>query len=199
MLFIDGSFHGDPHAGNLLIRPVPLKKRYKSRSKHNFEVVLLGKCFRSTLPERLHEVRMLKCTYCVDHGLWFDVSRSLRTNYARLWLSLLTPKTPEVDAERRKYAALVGNIGDDLFPIFEAAITGRAPGAEQGASSLDEPTPEKKDENMLATGSLLDLAVQTPEEAQALRNAFMEEGIIEGVFELLRRVPRRLLMVLKIK
>lgn len=178
MLFLDGSFHGDPHAGNLLIRPVPFSRRYKSRSKHNFEVVLL------------------------DHGLYFDISRSLRTNYARLWLSLLTPKNEQVDSDRRKYAQLVGNIGPDLFPIFEAAITGRAPGGEltgSPESSDAQQKPSDGKENALATGSLLDLAVQTPEEAQKLRNAFLEEGIIEGVFELLRRVPRRLLMVLKIK
>lgn len=47
-------------------------------------------------------------------------------------------------------------------------------------------------------GSLVGLATQTPEEAQRLRNAFMQEGMISSIFELLRRVPRRLLMVLKI-
>ena len=139
-----------------------------SRSKHNFEIVLL------------------------DHGLWFDISRSLRTNYARLWLSLLAPKSPKVDADRRKYAELVGNIGPDLFPIFEAAITGRAGFAED---DVDSDTGAVKG---TLEGSLVGLATQTPEEAQRLRNAFMQEGMISSIFELLRRVPRRLLMVLKI-
>lgn len=155
------------HAGNLLIRPVPISR--VSRSKYNFEIVLL------------------------DHGLWFDISESLRTNYARLWLSLLQPKTEKVDADRRKYAQLVGNIGPDLFPVFETAITGRA-----GVTEIDDPT-EQSGLKRTLDGSLLGLAVQTPEETQRLRNAFMQEGMLESVFDLLRRVPRRLLMVLKIK
>jgi len=167
MLFIDGCFHGDPHAGNLLIRPVPLSRRGQTRSKHNFEIVLL------------------------DHGLWFDITDSLRVNYARLWLSLIAPKSEKVDAERRKYAELVGNIGPDLFPIFEAAITGRA-----GLS--DEEVDESGGLKGTLDGSLMGLATQTPEEAQRLRNAFMQEGMITSIFELLRRVPRRLLMILKI-
>lgn len=167
MLFIDGCFHGDPHAGNLLIRPLTLSKRLKSRSPYNFEIVLL------------------------DHGLWFDISKALRTNYARLWLSLLAPKTEKVDADRRKYAELVGNIGPDLFPIFEAAITGRA-----GLSEEEEQEGGLKGQ---LDGSLMGLATQSKEDAQRMRNAFMQEGIISSIFELLRRVPRRLLMVLKIK
>ena len=160
-------YHGLKHPGNLLIRPIPLSK--VTRSKYNFEIVLL------------------------DHGLWFDISKALRTNYARLWLSLLQPKSEKVDADRRKYAQLVGNIGPDLFPIFEAAITGRAGGSE------DETDENKGPLRGTLDGSLMGLAVQTPEEAQRLRNAFMQEGMLASVFELLRKVPRRLLMVLKIK
>lgn len=189
MLFIDGSFHGDPvspikpqafqallsnlyavqHAGNLLIRPVPHAARGASRSKHNFEIVLL------------------------DHGLWFDISYTLRTNYARLWLAFLKPKSPEVDRERRMYAELVGNIQPEMYPIFEAAITGR-PGISE-----DDFDPNTGIIKGTLDGSLVGLTVQTPEEAQRLRNAFAQEGMIESIFELLRRVPRRLLMVLKIK
>lgn len=143
-------------------------RRGQSRSKHNFEIVLL------------------------DHGLWFDISDSLRVNYARLWLSLIAPKSPSVDADRRKYAELVGNIGPDLFPIFEAAITGRA-----GLSDRD--VDESGGLKGTLDGSLMGLATQTPEEAQRLRNAFMQEGMISSIFELLRKVPRRLLMILKIK
>jgi aarF domain-containing kinase len=150
----------------LLIRPV--SKFQSSRSRFNFEIVLL------------------------DHGLWFDIAKDLRVNYARLWLSLLAPKTEAVDAERRKYAELVGNIGPDLFPIFEAAITGRAGISEQDYD-------DTKGLKGTLEGSLMGLATQTPEDAQRLRNAFMQEGMLESIFELLRKVPRRLLMVLKIK
>jgi aarF domain-containing kinase len=98
--------------GNLLIRPRPAT----SRSPYNFEIVLL------------------------DHGLYFDLDRSLRINYSKLWLALISPASPENSADRRKYAQLVGNVdsdkvslgcvpfGEELiplqYPIFEAALTG---------------------------------------------------------------------------
>lgn len=72
--------------GNLLIRPRPAI----SSSPYNFEIVLL------------------------DHGLYFDMDNDLRVNYSKLWLSLIAAASPEVNAERRKYAQLVGNIGSDL-------------------------------------------------------------------------------------
>lgn len=105
----------------------------------------------------------------------------------------MKPKSPEVDAERRMYAELVGNIQPEMYPIFEAAITGR-PGIAEG--DFDEKTGGLKG---TLEGSLVGLTVQTEEEAQRLRNAFAKEGMLESIFELLRRVPRRLLMVLKIK
>ena len=76
--------------GNLLIRPAPPK----SKSPYNFEVVLL------------------------DHGLYFDIERNLRINYSKFWLALISKTSPEVNADRRKYAELVGNIGPDL--VFSA-------------------------------------------------------------------------------
>jgi aarF domain-containing kinase len=98
MLYVHGFFHGDPHAGNVLIRPA----QKGSRSPYNFELVLL------------------------DFGLTFDIDRQLRTNYARFWLSLLSSSTPKVQAERRRLAGLIANIPDELYPILESAITGKS-------------------------------------------------------------------------
>lgn len=50
----------------------------------------------------------------LDHGLYFDIDRALRVNYSSLWLSLIAPASPKTNADRRKYAQLVGNIGEDL-------------------------------------------------------------------------------------
>ena len=75
-----------PLLGNLLVRPAP----QTSKSPYNFEVVLL------------------------DHGLYFDIDKDLRINYSRLWLSLIAEASPKVNAARRKYAQLVGNIDDEL-------------------------------------------------------------------------------------
>lgn len=51
----------------------------------------------------------------------------LRINYSKLMLALMSPNSAVAKAERKKYAKLVGNVGDDLYPIFEAAITGTLP------------------------------------------------------------------------
>ena len=83
-------------SGNLLIRPTT----HLSQSPYNFEIVLL------------------------DHGLYFDLDDQLRINYSKLMLALMSPNSAAIKAERRKYAKLVGNVGDDLYPVFEAALTG---------------------------------------------------------------------------
>ncbi|KAK7053286.1 hypothetical protein VNI00_003912 [Paramarasmius palmivorus] len=168
MVFIDGWFHADPHPGNLLIRPAP----HYSKSPYNFEIVLL------------------------DHGLYFDIDDDLRLNYSRFWLSLMGPGTPETNADRRKYAQLVGNIGPDLYPVFEAAITGRA--ALEGTWDSDTDENEKKPTFKKASG-MLNVTPQSVEEMEAIRNAVVNrKGLLVSVFDVLRRVPRRVLMVLKL-
>ncbi|KAH9176783.1 ABC1-domain-containing protein [Lactarius sanguifluus] len=165
MVYLDGWFHADPHPGNLLIRPRPAA----SRSPYNFEIVLL------------------------DHGLYFDLDRTLRINYSKLWLALIAPATPENNADRRKYAELVGNVGPDQYPIFEAALTGRA---------TMEDAPRRDNENKSSfqrASSMLEQLPQTDQEVEALRNAVMtKEGLLLSVFDILRKVPRRVLMVFKL-
>ncbi|KAM0790557.1 hypothetical protein ACM66B_004426 [Microbotryomycetes sp. NB124-2] len=161
MIYVTGFFHADPHGGNLLIRPA----QPDSRSPYNFEIVLL------------------------DHGLYFDMSAELRVNYAKLWLSLISPGSPEVDKQRRKYAYLVGKIDDEMYPLFQAAITGRA--------ALDDPFMSRDDGTK--RGSVMELGESTLAEQKRMRHAIVEtEGLMQSLFELLRRVPRRLLMVLKV-
>ncbi|KAG1775442.1 ABC1 family-domain-containing protein [Suillus placidus] len=153
MVFMNGWFHADPHPGNLLIRPASKS----SKSPYNFEIALL------------------------DHGLYFDLERELRVNYSRLWLSLIARSSPIVDADRRKYAELVGNITSDLYPVFEAAITGK---------------PLRCDIRR-ATG-MLDMASQTEEEMELIRNTVAQGDILVSVLDVLRRLPRRVLMVMKL-
>ncbi|RDB16803.1 ABC1 family protein MCP2 [Hypsizygus marmoreus] len=165
MVFINGWFHADPHPGNLLIRPSPPT----SKSPYNFEIVLL------------------------DHGLYFDLDPQIRVNYGRLWLSLIEPLSPSTALDRRKYAELVGNIGPDLYPVFEAALTGRA--SLEG--TLDED--EEATTTFQRASSMIDMMPQSEEEMEAIRNAVISrEGLLISVLDVLRRVPRRVLMVLKL-
>ncbi|KAL1696332.1 ABC1 family-domain-containing protein [Schizophyllum commune] len=167
MVFINGWFHADPHPGNLLIRAAPPS----SKSPYNFEIVLL------------------------DHGLYFDLDRDLRINYSHLWLSLASPATPQVAAERRKYAELVGNIGPDLYPVFEAALTGRAM-MDDTMNPIDE---NEKQSTVRRASGMLDMSSQTDEEIEMIRSAMVtREGLLFSVLDVLRRVPRRILMVLKL-
>lgn len=86
MVYINGFFHADPHHGNLLIRP----KAKNSSSPFNFDLCLL------------------------DHGQYVAIPSDLRVNYARFWLSLMTPASDKTIRERKKYARLVGNIEEDM-------------------------------------------------------------------------------------
>ncbi|KAI0035885.1 ABC1-domain-containing protein [Vararia minispora EC-137] len=167
MVYLDGYFHADPHPGNLLIRPSPPG----SRSPYNFEIALL------------------------DHGLYFDLDHTLRINYARLWLSLIAPATPENLKDRRKYAELVGNIGPDKYWIFETALTGRANMSDTAAS----PPSSTAHADISRASSLLEHGPISTAEIEAIRTAVTtREGLLFEVLEMLRGVPRRVLMVFKL-
>lgn len=168
-------FHADPHGGNLLLRP----RQKGSRSPYNFEIVLLDHGPSLLLPSPFAVLR----TNFPHHlpGLYFDMPPTLRLNYSHLWLSLLSPSSPSIEASRRHYASLAGNIPADLYPIFQAAITGRVAIETAGK------------------GTLMEMGTMTQQERRKLQNAMGGEGMMELVLELLRRVPRRMLMVLKVK
>ncbi|KAI0318269.1 ABC1-domain-containing protein [Amylostereum chailletii] len=184
MVYLNGWFHADPHPGNLLIRPKPAA----SKSPYNFEIVLL------------------------DHGLYFDLDTRLRINYSKLWLALIAPASPNTIADRRKYAELVGNIAPDQYHIFEAALTGELNKLARTnpaivltcclgrATMRDNPTDAEKESNTFRrASSMLDLAPITEEEMEAIRMAVVvQDGLLLNVLDILRNVPRRVLMVFKL-
>ena len=72
-------------------------------------------------------------------------------------------------------------------------MVGRA-GLEGAWEDMDGDSSDQK-----KSSSLIDLLPQTEEEMEAIRHAVIErEGLMLSVFDLLRRVPRRLLMLLKL-
>ncbi|KAI0768419.1 hypothetical protein BC629DRAFT_1536354 [Irpex lacteus] len=74
--------------------------------------------------------------------------------------------------ERRKYAKLVGNIDDELYPVFEAAITGRA--------LLDESPddlPRAEGGEFKRGRSMIDLEKQTSAEVEAIQKAVMQRRL----------------------
>ncbi|CAG7850525.1 ABC1 family protein MCP2 {ECO:0000305/PubMed:23781023} AltName: Full=MDM10-complementing protein 2 {ECO:0000303/PubMed:23781023}; AltName: Full=MIOREX complex component 13 {ECO:0000305/PubMed:25683707}; AltName: Full=Mitochondrial organization of gene expression protein 13 {ECO:0000303/PubMed:25683707}; Flags: Precursor [Serendipita indica DSM 11827] len=163
-VYIHGWFHADPHKGNLLIRP-------SWRNRHtNFDIVLL------------------------DHGLYFDIPDELRINYARFWLSLLSPATEKNREKRQKYATLVGNIKPERYNVFEAALTGRPSGSwggkKQAAGRLQA---------IQQAAAMFDMGNLQDQEMEKLRTMLVANGgIMVAMFEILRGVDSKVLMLFKL-
>jgi predicted unusual protein kinase regulating ubiquinone biosynthesis (AarF/ABC1/UbiB family) len=108
-----------------------------------------------------------------DHGLYRDIPLHLRRSYAHLWLAVL-------DADEngmRRYAYEVAGIGEEHFPLFASAITGR-----------DYTVLAQKDGGVTTS--------RTNEEKKVIGDA-LGEGMLESLIELLGKVPRVILLILK--
>ena len=105
-----------------------------------------------------------------DHGLYRDIPVKLRRSYAKLWLAVIEANKPDM----RRYAYEVAGITDDQFPLFASAITGR-------------------DYRVVTSGVE---ASRSEQEKQAITEA-LGEGMLEQLVQLLGRVPRVILLILK--
>ncbi|PFH61829.1 hypothetical protein XA68_16163 [Ophiocordyceps unilateralis] len=148
MIFGDGApLHCDPHGGNLAIRRNDTRGGF-FRSGPNFDVILY------------------------DHGLYRDIPLPLRRSYAKLWLAVI-----DGDVDRmREYSREVAGIGDQDFPLFASAITGRDFSVVSGQGSI--------------------LKTRTVDEEQSMSGA-LQEGLIVDLVQMLSRVPRIILLILK--
>jgi aarF domain-containing kinase len=106
-----------------------------------------------------------------DHGLYRDIPVKLRRGYAHLWLAVLDAD----EARMRKYAYEVAGIGDEEFPIFASAITGR----DFDVVQSDVTTPRNKSEK------------------KNISDALSEGDLLEQLVQLLGKVPRIILLILK--
>ena len=142
MIFGDGApLHCDPHGGNIAIR-----KNDTSRA-FNFDVILY------------------------DHGLYRDIPKQLRRDYAKLWLAVINAD----EKNMRKYAKEVANISDDQFPLFASAITGR--------------------DYRVVTKSVI--SSRSGNEKEDISGAFSEGDMLQQLVQLLGSVPRIILLILK--
>ncbi|KAL4978099.1 ABC1 family-domain-containing protein [Aspergillus desertorum] len=137
----DAPLHCDPHGGNIAIRKNP------NRSRHNFDIILY------------------------DHGLYRDIPRETRRNYAKLWLSVIEAD----EARMREYSRKVAGITDEQFPLFASAITGR-------------------DYTVLTKKNIA--SSRTEAEKESITGA-LGEGLLQQLVELLGQVPRIMLLILK--
>ncbi|CAL0320319.1 unnamed protein product [Lupinus luteus] len=95
MMFKHGFVHCDPHAANLLVRPLPSEKS-------------------SILGRRKPQLILL------DHGLYKELDFDTRTNYAGLWKALVFS-----DANSIKEYSLKLGAGEDLYALFAGILTMR--------------------------------------------------------------------------
>lgn len=107
-----------------------------------------------------------------DHGLYRDIPLPLRRSYAKMWLAIIDGDMGRM----KKYAHEVAGIDDKDFPLFASAITGR-------------------DYSIISQeGSIL--KTRTSDEQQTMSGA-LQEGLIVDLVQLLSRVPRIILLILK--
>ena len=123
-----------------------IRKNPKRRGHYNFDVILY------------------------DHGLYRDIPLPLRRSYAKMWLAVLEGDM----AAMRKYSGEVAGIGDEEFPLFASAITGRDYSVVSSSILKDRTKDEKK--NITAA---------------------LQEGLLTDLVQLLGRVPRIILLILK--
>ncbi|CAN1748601.1 Putative ABC1 protein At2g40090 [Linum perenne] len=93
MMFKHGFVHCDPHAANLIIRPLPSSRR-NILGKRKPQLVLL------------------------DHGLYKELDFSTRFNYASLWKALVF-----ADAKSIKENCVKLGAGEDLYALFAGILT----------------------------------------------------------------------------
>ncbi|GLT89179.1 hypothetical protein SLE2022_071740 [Rubroshorea leprosula] len=95
MMFKHGFVHCDPHAANIIIRPLPSSK-WNIFAKRKPQLVLL------------------------DHGLYKELDFSTKFNYAKLWRALIFS-----DAKAIKETSVKLGAGEDLYALFAGILTMR--------------------------------------------------------------------------
>ncbi|KAG4975233.1 hypothetical protein JHK87_032054 [Glycine soja] len=147
MMFKHGFVHCDPHAANLLVRPLPSSKA-SIWGRRKPQLILL------------------------DHGLYKELDFQTRTNYASLWKALVFADANAI----KEYSTKLG-AGEDLYALFAGVLTMR-------------PWDRVVDPSM-------DHLVIQGNESDRLELQMYASQYFHQISELLRRLPRVILLMLK--
>ena len=158
MIFGETPLHCDPHGGNIAIR------KNNDRTTPNFDIILY------------------------DHGLYRDIPKQLRRDYAKLWLAVIDSD----EMSMRKYAYKVAGISDDQFPLFASAITGRDyVNATKSVISMRSDQEKEEISGAMGEGMLHEVK---PYQRLYMTNTIADE---RKLVQLLGKVPRIILLILK--
>ncbi|XP_028803763.1 putative ABC1 protein At2g40090 isoform X2 [Neltuma alba] len=147
MMFKHGFVHCDPHAANLLVRPLPSSKM-NIMGKRKPQLILL------------------------DHGLYKELDFHTRTNYASLWKALVFADAKAI----KEYSAKLG-AGEDLYALFAGVLTMRP-------------------WNRVVDRSVDHLVIRGNESERSELQEYASQYFPQ-ISELLRRLPRVILLMLK--
>jgi len=145
MIFVHGFVHSDPHPGNILVRRKSPQMKNTWVSNDDLEIVLL------------------------DHGLYKNLSKQFRYNYANLWYSIIERDVPGIE----RWARELGS--EDLYPLLATIVTGRSWEVVNDKGIKNVKFSKKEDREM--RDGVSDFLVE--------------------IASVLNRVPREMLLVLK--
>ncbi|OAA66613.1 ubiquinone biosynthesis protein [Niveomyces insectorum RCEF 264] len=173
MIFGEGApLHCDPHGGNLAVRARAPASSSSSSSSSWTAAGSWAHWLVGCLPFSGRWRRPSNFDIILyDHGLYRDIPLALRRSYAKMWLAVLDGDLPRM----QRYAEEVAGVDAASFPLFASAITGRDFRVLQSSSILQPRTADEKD-NM---------------------GGQLQEGLLADLVQLLGRVPRIILLILK--
>lgn len=148
MIFRHGFVHCDPHAANMMIRLAPTNERKFLGRRQVPQLVLL------------------------DHGLYKELSPTLRKDYASLWKALVFANVNEIKKQSVKLGA-----GEDLYVLFAGVLTMR---------------PWKK----IIQQDINHLKIDGTDEDKSEIQMYASH-LVSEISMLLQRLPREILLLLK--
>ncbi|PNY13043.1 ABC2, partial [Trifolium pratense] len=171
MMFKHGFVHCDPHAANMLVRPLPSSKASILGMIDDKAWVAMAVVALPSPSAAL--VLLCSLLYPVDlKPPVLELDFNTRSNYAALWKALIF-----ADAKGIKECSIKLGVGEDLYPLFAGVLTMRP-------------------WNRVIDPSMDHLVIQGSESDRSELQMYASEYFHE-ISELLRRLPRVILLMMK--